>query len=514
MASAGAAARPNISAPETMDSSDDVYDLLVIGGGTAGLVCAAGAASLGARTALVERDRLGGECLWTGCVPSKALVSSGRLASEMQRASDFGLPAAGDPVDPARDGGTVLDSVRTARGRIQPHDDPDRFREMGVDVWEGEPARFLSDHEVVVGDRRLGGRKIVIATGSRPRIPPVPGLEEAGFFTHETAFDRDSIPGSVVILGAGAVGVEFAQAYSRLGVEVTLVEMAPRVLPAEDEEVSAAVESILEDEGVRVLTSARAVEARAAGEGRRELVVTDGRDEQSEPAPDDERRPVAADEIFVAAGRRPNLDGLGLDRIGVEAGEEGIIVDDRLRTTRSHIYAAGDVVGGYQFTHVADHEARTVVRNALFPFSSKVDYSVIPWAVFSDPEVARVGLTESEAREEHGDDVGVYRYDVSHLDRAITERSARGMVKLIGDGGGRLLGGHVVAPSAGTMIVELALAMREGTTIGELSDLVHPYPTMSEGIRRAANEYSRSRLTPTVRSWLDRWFRLARKLGL
>ncbi len=495
-----------------MNTSDAPYDLLVIGGGTAGLVCAAGAASLGARTALVERNRLGGECLWTGCVPSKALVSSARLAAEMRRAADFGLRGGGNPADPGRDGDRILESVRSARAEIQPHDDPERFRDMGVEVLEGRRARFVSEHVVEAGDRRLRGRKIVVATGSRPRVPPVRGLEEAGYFTHETAFDRDSIPGSVVILGAGAIGVEFSQAYRRLGVDVTLVEMAPRVLPLEDAEISALVEEVLEDDGVRVLTSARAVEARTAGRDggtRRELVLERDGDEG-----DGGPELVAGEELFVATGRRPNVDGLELDRVGVEVDESGVVVDDRLRTSRSHVYAAGDVIGGYQFTHVADHEARTVVRNALFPFSSKVDYSVVPWAVFSDPEVARVGLTEAEAREEHGDDVGVYRYDVSELDRAITERSARGMVKLIGDGGGRLLGGHVLAPSAGTMIVELALAMRQGTTIGELADLVHPYPTMSEGIRRAANEYSRSRLTPTVHRWLDRWFRLARKLGL
>lgn len=498
-----------------MNESDAPYDLLVIGGGTAGLVCAAGAASLGARTALVEKDRLGGECLWTGCVPSKALLSSARLAAEMRRAADFGLsglPGNEEPAEPERDGARLLESVRSARAEIQPHDDPERFREMGVDVLEGREARFVSEHEVEAGDRRLRGRKIVVATGSRPRVPPVRGLEEAGYFTHETAFDRDSIPGSAVILGAGAIGVEFAQAYRRLGVDVTLVEMAPRVLPTEDVDVSAIVEETLADEGVRVLTSARAVAARsAAGDSgtRREVAL-----ERAGGPGDGGRETVAADELFVATGRLPNVEGLGLERAGVETGEQGIVVDDRLRTTRPHVYAAGDVIGGHQFTHVADHEARAVVRNALFPFSSAVDYSVIPWAVFSDPEVARVGLTEAEAREEHGDDVGVYRYDVSELDRAITERSARGLVKLIGDGGGRLLGGHVVAPSAGTMIVELALAMRQGTSIGELAELVHPYPTMSEGIRRAANEYSRSRLTPTVRTWLDRWFRLARKLGL
>lgn len=496
-----------------MSPSDAPYDLLVIGGGTAGLVAAAGAASLGARTALLERDRLGGECLWTGCVPSKAMVGSARLADDMRRAADFGLRRPDEAPSPGRDGSAVLESVRDARARIQPHDDPDRFREMGVDVLEGAPARFVSDHEVEVGNRRLRGRKVLIATGSRPLVPPVDGLEEAGFYTHETAFDRDSVPDSVVVLGAGAIGVEFSQAYRRLGVEVTLVEMAPRVLPLEDREVSARVEEILVDEGIRVVTGARASSARAA-DGRREVVL------EREPGGDDgggrEDAPmtVSGDEILVATGRRPNVEDLGLESVGVEVGRDGVEVDDRLRTTRSHVYAAGDVIGGYQFTHVADHEARTVVRNALFPFSSPVDYSVIPWAVFSEPEVARVGLTEAEAREEHGDGTRVYRYDVSDLDRAITERRARGLVKLVSDGSGRLLGGHLVSPDAGTMIVELALAMEKDVTIGELSDLVHPYPTMSEGIRRAANEYQRERLTPDVRRWLDRWFRWSRKLGL
>lgn len=500
-----------------MSASEDVYDLLVIGGGTAGLVAAAGAASLGARTAIVERDRLGGECLWTGCVPSKALIGSARLAAGMRRAVDFGLPEPGAAPEPARDGGPVLESVRAARAEVQPHDDPERFRKMGVDVIEGEAARFVSGHEVRAGDRRLRGRRILVATGSRTRIPPVEGLEEAGYFTHETAFERDSLPESLAVVGAGAVGVEFSQAFRRLGVDVTLLEMAPTVLPTEDAEISSRVRRLLEDEGVRVLTSARVVEAGAGGGARRLRVEpADGGDEErgGMPSPDGGPDTVVADEILVAAGRRPNLDGLGLDRVGVETGESGILVDDRLRTSRDHVYAAGDVIGGLQFTHVADHEARTVVRNALFPFASEVDYSVVPRAVFSDPEVARVGLTEGEAREEHGDGVGVYRYDVSNLDRAITERRARGLVKLIGDGGGRLLGGHVLAPSAGTMIVEVALAMREGAGIGDLSDLVHPYPTMSEGVRRAANEYRRSRLTPTVRTWLGRWFRLARRLSL
>lgn len=507
-----------------MSEPADSYDLVIVGGGTAGLVTAAGGAALGARTALVERDRLGGECLWTGCVPSKALIGSARLAAHMRHCAEFGFPESADreverdaPPGPNANAGegtglagsaAVLESVRAARARVQPHDDPERFREMGVDVVHGE-GRLASPREVIVGERRLAARKVVLATGSRPAVPPVEGLEEAGYYTHETAFDRDSIPASVIILGAGAIGVEFAQAYRRLGTKVSLVEMAPRVLPIEDEEMGGKLREILEGEGVRVLTGARAVAA-ARADGGREVTV----EREAAGGAPNERETLTADEIFVATGRAPNVEGLGLEEAGVETGPEGIRVDDALRTTRKGVFACGDVTGGYQFTHVADHEARTVLRNALFPFSTAVDYSVIPWTIFSDPELARVGLTEAEARERHGESVGVHRYDIAELDRAITDRRARGLVKLVADRKGRLLGAHVLAPSAGTMIVEAALAMRKGATLDELSDLVHPYPTMSEGIRRAANEYRRSRLTPGVQRWLDRWFRLSRRLGL
>jgi len=511
------------------------FDLVVIGGGTAGLVTAAAAASLGARTALVERERLGGECLWTGCVPSKALIGSARVAHAMRTAGKFGLESG----DPAPRGDRVLRSVRDVREVVQHHDDPERFRKMGVEVIEGAEARFLSDREVEADGRRLAARRFVIATGSRPAIPPIEGLEEAGYVTHETAFDRDSLPRSAVVLGGGAIGVEFAQAYRRLGVEVTLVEMEERILPFAEPELAVALERLLEEEGIRVLTGHRAVSAGREGDDRiLELEQGPGQGAGKPPGRDGGsggagpeagssdgnagtgdhrvggRRTLRAEELFVATGRRPNVESLGLERAGVETERSGVRVDGTLRTTRSHIYAAGDVVGGQLFTHVADHEARTVVRNALFPFGSEVDYSVVPWTIYTDPALASVGLTEAEARERHGDAVRAYRYDVSDLDRAIADRAARGTVKLIVGRRGKLLGGHVLAAQAGTMIVEVALAMDADVGVGKLSELIHPYPTMSEGVRRAANEYVRSKLTPTVRTWLDRWFRLSRRLGL
>ncbi|MFQ5690161.1 MAG: dihydrolipoyl dehydrogenase family protein [Gemmatimonadota bacterium] len=483
--------------------SSHEYDIVAIGGGTAGLVTAAGAATIGAHAALIERHRLGGECLWTGCVPSKGLIGSARIANAFRGADEFGLGAADPEIDAAR----ILASVREVRARVEPHDDPARFRAMGVDVIEGE-ARFISPREIEVDGRRILGRKYVIATGTRPAIPPIDGLEEVGYYTHETAFDRTGLPRSVVILGAGAIGIEFAQAYRRLGLEVTVVELFDRILIREDAELAERLTGILKGQGIRLLTAHRAVRAaavdRATGGAGVALTVEGA----------DGTRTVEADEIFVAAGRRPNLEALDLERAGVETGRQGVLVDDRLRTSQKHIFAAGDVTGGLLFTHVADHEARTVVRNALFPFPARIGYEAISWCTFTEPELAHVGLTESEARERHGDSVQSYMYDLSDLDRAIADRAAVGCVKLVTDRKGRLLGGHVLGAAASTMIVEVALAMKHGLRIANLASLVHPYPTMSEGVRKAADEYMRSRLTARARRWLDRYFRWSRKLRI
>lgn len=496
------------------------YDLVVVGGGTAGLVASAGAASLGARTALVEKERLGGECLWTGCVPSKALIGSARIATALGRAAEFGLDGSldtgtgdspvGAPIGRAETAG-VLESVRDVRARVQPHDDPERFRGLGVDVLEHTPARFLSPERVEAGDRVLEGRTFLIATGSRPAVPPVEGLEAVGFYTHESAFEENELPRSVVILGAGPIGVEFAQAYSRLGIDVTLVEMASRILPREDAELTGQLEQLLRADGVDLLTGMAATSAERSGSEAVLRLAPADRSAGGARVPDGVRT-VSAERVFVATGRRPNVEGLGLEEIGVETGDDGIRVDGRLRTSRRHIFAAGDVTGGLRFTHVADHEARSVLRNALFPFGRRVDYSVVPWAVFTDPPLARVGLTEEEARDREGE-VRTYRYDVANLDRAITDREEAGLVKLITDRRGRLLGGHVLAPAAGTMIMEVALAMRHGIGISDLSTLIHPYPTMSEGIRRAADMHYRAKLTDRSTRWLDRYFRLTRRLS-
>ena len=490
-----------------------MFDIVAIGGGTAGLVTAAGSAGLGARAALIERDRLGGDCLWTGCVPSKALISSARVAYRFRDAAAHGLR----PVRPSIEGADVLASVRAARAEIEPHDDPERFRAMGVDVVEGA-ARFVSPHEVEVDGRRIRARRFVIATGSRAAVPPIPGLEEAGYFTHAEAFDRDTIPASLAVVGGGPIGVELAQAYRRLGAEVTVVELLDRLMAREEPELSKLLTSRLRDEGIRIRTG-RIVTRVDRAENRRRVTIARpaaakaergeaGRAETGR-AETGRAETFEVEEVLVAAGRAPNTRDLGLDAAGVATADGWVTVDSKLRTSRKHIFAAGDVTGGFLFTHVADHEARTVVQNALFPVRANIDYGVIPWCTYTDPELAHVGLTEAEARDRHGASVSAHVYDIGNLDRAIAERAAVGRVKIVVGKGGRILGGHILAPHAGTMIAEIALAMKAGVRLGTLASLVHPYPTMSEGVKRTADAYRRASLT----GWRKSAVGLALKIG-
>lgn len=475
-----------------MRNEGEPFDLVVVGGGTAGLVAAAGAASLGARTALVERDRLGGECLWTGCVPSKALVASARAARVMTTAERYGLEKA-RAVERASG---VLASVRDVRARIQPHDDPERFRQMGVDVIQ-DTATLPRPGRVRVGDRELAGRHIVIATGSRPTVPPVTGLDEVGYLTHETILELQRRPSHLLVLGAGPIGLEFAQVFRRLASDVTVVELAEAILPREDPELTARLRERLEGEGIRILLGHRAVEARAEGD-RRLLTL-----ERS----DGSRVEVTGDQILVATGMRPYTDGLGLENVGVELDDGGAVrVDETMRTTAPRIWAAGDVTGKLFFTHVADYQARLVVRNMFFPIRGKADYGRIPWATYTDPTLARIGLTESEARERHGDRIGVYTSDLQDLDRAITDRAAFGLVKLITDSRGRLLGAHILSAHADALIHEIAAAMHAGTKIGGLSQMVHAYPTLPESIRKAADRYYAEKLDSTWVGKLLRWW--------
>jgi len=472
----------------------DQFDLIAIGGGTAGLVSAAGAAYLGARVALVERERLGGDCLWTGCVPSKALIASARAAQIRRDSGRLGILGKARPVE----FGDVMESMRAAREVVSHHDDPARFRAMGVEVISGS-AEFIAAHTIRVGDRTLRAKRIVIATGAHPGLPPIPGLAEAGCLNHQTVFDLTAAPASMAVIGAGPIGVEFAQLFQRLGVPVVVLEVAPQILPREDPQAAAVVRLALEREGVTVHTGIQIL--RVARESGGRVVTWCGADNV-------EQR-VAVGEVLVAAGRLPNLEGLALERVGIASSRSGILVDARLRTSVPGIWAAGDVSGGMQFTHVADYQARLVVRNALTPFRASADYRAVPWVTYSDPEIARVGRTEEEAAAA-GIEARVWKYDFADLDRAITDRRREGFVKLVATPRGRLLGATIVGAGAGELIAPVTLAMQQRLPLSALASFVYPYPTMSEAVLRAANLARREQLN----SFGGRVLKLIVRLGL
>lgn len=474
------------------------YDLVVIGAGTAGLVSAAIGAGLGARVAMIERDRLGGDCLNSGCVPSKALLRASRSWAEA-RASRvrFGGPAADGPGDY----GVAVERMRRIRAEISDVDSAERFRSLGVDVFLGE-ARFASTDVVVVGNAHLSFRRAIVATGARPVVPPIPGLDGIDSLTNETIFDLDEVPDRLVVLGAGAIGCELAQAFARFGSRVTLVDMQERVLPGEEPDASAVVLRALRADGVDFIGGAKVVEARATDGGLHSVTVETN----------DERRAIEGDAVLLALGRAPNVD-LGLEAAGIAYGRGGIEVDDRLRTTNRRVYAIGDVASRYQFTHAADAQARMAVRNALFFGRGKSTDLVIPWATYTSPEVARVGLSEGEALEK-GIDIESITIDFEHLDRARLDGDEEGFLRVhLAKGDDRIVGATIVHPHAGELIAQVTQAMTIGVGLEALSGVVFPYPTVAEALRKAADARKRAKLTSRV-SWLfDQYLRLWRRLA-
>lgn len=465
-----------------------VYDLAVLGGGTAGLVAAHGAAGLGARTVLVERrEQTGGDCLWTGCVPSKSLIAAADLAQRMRTADRVGLA----PVRPDIDFARVMDHVRRARSAIEPYDSIDRLRAHGVEVLHGE-GRLGGPGRLVVGSRTLRFRRALIATGSVPVVPALPGIDEAGLLTSDTVWDLRELPARLAIIGGGAIGCELGQAFARIGSSVTIVEMEGALLPGEEPECRDLIAERLRAEGVAVRPGSTALRVEA-GPGGRRLVIRTGAGEGEEAVP--------FDRILVAVGRRPSTRGIGLEEAGVELGEDGAVrIDATLRTGAAGIFAAGDVTGSPYFTHIAGAQGRIVVANALFHARGRFDPAAVPWVTFTDPEVGRVGLTEEQARARFGSRVAVARHDYAHLDRAITAGAAYGFAKLVAGPRGRLVGATVAAPRGGEAIDALALRVARGDRLADISRQIHAYPTFSEGPARAADEYLRARwLTPRVR---------------
>ena len=449
------------------------YDLVIVGVGSGGMVGAEFAAQLGLKVAVVERDRVGGDCLWTGCVPSKALLASARVAHHIRTAPGFGLPAAG-PVEIDR--AAVWRRVRSVQQRIATtDDDPDRFRRLGIEVVFGH-GEVVGPHEVQVGGRVLATRYILLCTGSRPAIPGLPGLQEAGYLTSESLFELDDPPASVVIIGGGPIAIEMAQGMRRLGMDVAVLQRGPAILTRDEPELVHLLENRLVAEGVDLCLNVQAERVERDGATKSVVGTRNG-------------APVAwsAAELLVAIGRRANTEGLGLEHLGVGASATGVDVDDRMRTAVPSIYAAGDLAGRYLFTHAAAHEAVRAIRDMFFPGRGRVS-NLVPWCTFTDPELAHVGATETEARAEHGDRVAVHTLALSHSDRARTDGTEEGLIKVVTGPKGRLLGAHILSPAAGEMIHEYGLAINEGLKFTRLANLIHAYPTLSTSTGQLASE--------------------------
>lgn len=475
------------------------YNLVVIGAGTAGLVTAAGAAGLGARVALVESHLMGGDCLNVGCVPSKCLIRSSRVAGDVAAAAELGFPAAaaGRP-----DFAAVMERLRRIRARIAHHDSARRFRdELGVDVYLGA-ARFASSDTVEVDGRALRFKRAVIATGARAVAPPIPGLAEVGYLTNESVFTLTALPRRLAVIGAGPIGCELAQAFARLGSEVVLLHDSPHVLNREDADAAEIVQHTFVREGIRLVLGAT-IERAAPGAAGDKLL--------SYATADGDRGEVAIDAILVGAGRAPNVESLDLDRVGVAwDAQRGVHVDDHLRTSNRRIFAAGDVCMAHKFTHAADFAARIVIQNALFLGRKKLSALTMPWCTYTDPEIAHVGLYEHEAAA-RGIAVTTFTVAMRDVDRAIADGEEDGFVKIhVRRGSDQILGATIVARHAGEMIGELALAMVAKVGLGTLASVIHPYPTQAEAIRKAGDAYNRTRLTPTVKRLFRTFLRFTR----
>ncbi len=482
------------------------YQMVVIGAGTAGLVAAAGAAGLGARVALIERELMGGDCLNVGCVPSKAIIRAGRAAADVRHAGEFGVRVTGDvQVDFA----AAMERMRRRRADISPNDSAERFRSLGVDVYFGQ-ARFENAQTVVVETAggtvtRLPFRRAVIATGARAAAPPIPGLASVPYLTNETVFSLTERPDRLAVIGGGPIGVELAQAFARLGVDVTVFEMAPQILIREDPDAAAIVARQLAQDGVNVFVKNEFSSIEAAADVSPHAVrlrgSTDGR---------------AYDEVFdrllVAVGRAPNVEGLELEKAGVAYDRNGVQVNDRLQTTQPHIYAAGDVASRFKFTHAADFMARIVIQNALFrigPFGSRrVSDLLIPWCTYTSPEIAHVGKYAADAEQE-GIEIDTYTQPLEDNDRAILEGETDGFVRVhVRKGSDHIVGATIVGPHAGDLISELTLALQHGVGLGKISGTIHPYPTLADAIRRLGDQYNRTRLTQRAKTMLGmllRW---------
>ncbi|MDB2448711.1 dihydrolipoyl dehydrogenase [bacterium] len=441
------------------------YDLIVIGTGAAGLTAAFTALGFGKRVLVVEKDRPGGECTWSGCVPSKALINQ---AKAIYTARQFGEV----PVD----GAAVLEKVRAVSERVYLDETPEVLEKAGAVYLNGE-ARFVDAHHIDVDGQRIAGRAFILATGSRPMVPPIDGLDSVEYLTNESVFQQTDLPGSLLVLGGGVISMELAQAMNRLGVAVTVVEMAPEVLPREEPEFAAALRERLQAEGVRFEVGTKAVSVKRNGSETTLVAERDGQTLE-----------LSAERLLVALGRRANVENLGLDNAGVQV-DRGLVLNKQLRTTAKNIYACGDVAGPYLLSHMANYQGKIAAMNAIFPLRRSVNYEHVSWAIFTDPEFARAGLTEAEAREQYGDSIRVYHYDMAEkLDRAKTKAGDGGRIKLITSARGKVLGAHILAERAGELIAEVQVLKTLGLNFAKLQGVIHPYPTYADSLRQLSQQ--------------------------
>ena len=466
------------------------YNLVVIGGGTAGLVSAVGAAGLGAKVALIERHFMGGDCLNVGCVPSKAIIRAARAVAAVREAAEFGVNV---PAGVTADFGKVMERMRRLRADISPHDSAQRFTELGVDVFLGS-GRFTGPDSIEVGGQTLHFAKAVIATGARAAAPPIPGLKDVPYLTNETLFNLTELPRRLGVIGAGPVGCEMAQSFARFGSEVYLVEAEHGILPREDRDAAEIVRAAMQRDGVKLLCCGKDLKLARDPAGIRLQVASHG-----------EGYDVLVDQLLVAVGRAPNVEGLGLETAGVAFDRKGVQVNDRLQTTNPRIYACGDICSPYQFTHAADFMARIVIQNALFKGRAKASSLIIPWATYTSPEIAHVGLYEKDAKAK-GIAVDTFTQEMVKVDRAILDGETEGFVRVhVRKGTDEVVGASVVATHAGELIGELTLAMKGKLGLKTIGATIHPYPTQADGIRKTGDLYNRTRLTPFVKNLMHRW---------
>jgi pyruvate/2-oxoglutarate dehydrogenase complex dihydrolipoamide dehydrogenase (E3) component len=483
-----------------MKKGDGVYNVAVIGAGTAGLVTAAATAGLGGRVALIERNKMGGDCLNFGCVPSKALISSARLIQRIGESEKWGL----DRQEPKFAFEKVFERMRARRAKIAPNDSQERFESLGVDVFCGE-GHFNSPYEVEIDGQKLRARNFVIAAGSRAAIPKIEGINAIPFFTNETIFDElRAKPESLIVLGGGPIGCELGQVFVRLGVEVTILQRGSQLLPREDSDVADFLQRQLEREGVRIEFDAEAKSAARQGNSvRLDCLRKDGSGFQ-----------LNAEALLLAAGRIPNIDKLNLDAAGVRFNKRGVIVNEYLQTSQPHIYAAGDIAGSFQFTHLADAHARVVVRNILMPLQllrRKTETSVLPWVTYTDPEIAHVGFGEKEAQKK-SIAYDLFVVPLEEVDRAVVESEEIGFAKVLtAKDSDKILGVTIVGARAGDLIHEFVLAMKAGIGLGTIASTIHAYPTFAELARKAGDKYNKTRLTPRAKKIFTWLYERARK---